>query len=68
MTEAHPNDKAARKAAATHAKDRSLYEVTEFGRKRLTSSPVRVAITVMGWLALLGVPFVFAYHWLRGGK
>jgi hypothetical protein len=50
--------KALRKSAAANARNAKLFQQTEFGRRRVRTSPARV----MRLLALLAVPFVFVYR------
>ena len=62
---AHTIQKARRKAAAADANNRKLFKRTEFGRKRIPSLPVRLAL---GLVVVLGVPFVLVYRAVRGAK
>jgi hypothetical protein len=59
-----PDSKVERKAAASVGDRKSSYEVTEFGRRRVSRLPQPLAMLV--WL--LGFPFAFIYRRLRRYK
>ena len=57
--------KSARKVAETQANKSTVFERTEFGRKRIQPFSKKMAF---GLLCLVSVPFVLAYHAFRGVK
>jgi hypothetical protein len=59
-----PDSKAERKVAAARGDEKSNYEVTEFGRRRVSKLPKPLAVLI--WL--IGSPFVFIYRHLRRSK
>ena len=59
-----PESKAQRKVAAARGDEKSSYEVTEFGRRRVSKLPKPLAVLIR----LIATPFVFTYRRLRRSK
>ena len=57
--------KSRRKAAAADANDRTIFQRTEFGRRRVPSYPVRFMLAFFGMVA---APFALVYCTFRAPK
>ena len=57
--------KSERKAAAADADDRTIFQRTEFGRRRVPSYPLRF---LLGFFGVVASPFALVYCTFRASK